>query len=133
MQVRLQIGRLTLGLTVADRWECSQATGLPAWRHQDLHTSQRIWQHGITGTQNSRICNHVLVQAGPGCKDMYTATQGASVSRFVVRNSPSLSDGLMTLNIQMHISWRAERQATIWVNRRVNTLRTECQTTPRSG
>ena len=30
-----------LGLTVADRWECSQATGLPAWRHQDLHT-QRV-------------------------------------------------------------------------------------------
>ena len=29
MQVRLQIGRLTLGLTVADRWECSQATGFP--------------------------------------------------------------------------------------------------------
>ena len=51
MQVRLRIGRLTLGLTVADRWECSQATGLPAWRHQDLHTSQRIGQHGITGTQ----------------------------------------------------------------------------------
>ena len=50
MQVRLQIGRLTLGLTVADRWECSQATGLPAWRHQDLHTSQRI------GHSNSRIC-----------------------------------------------------------------------------
>ena len=37
LQVRLRIGRLTLGLTVADRWECSQATGLPAWRHQDLH------------------------------------------------------------------------------------------------
>ena len=36
MQVRLRIGRLTLGLTVADRWECSQATGLPAWRHQDV-------------------------------------------------------------------------------------------------
>ena len=51
MQVRLRIGRLTLGLTVADRWECSQATGLPAWRHQDLHTSQRIGQRGITGTQ----------------------------------------------------------------------------------
>ena len=51
MQVRLRIGRLTLGLTVADRWECSQATGPPAWRHQDLHTSQRIGQHGITGTQ----------------------------------------------------------------------------------
>ena len=51
MQVRLRIGRLTLGLTVADRWECSQATGLPAWRHQDLHTSQRKGQHSITGTQ----------------------------------------------------------------------------------
>ena len=65
------------------------------------------------GHSNSRICIQVLVQAGPGCKDMYTATQGASVSRFVVKNSPSLSDGLMTLNIQMHISWRAEKQATI--------------------
>ena len=41
--------------------------------------------------------------------NMYTATQCASVSRFVVKNSPSLSDGLMTLNIQMHISWRAEK------------------------
>ena len=131
MQVRLRIGRLTLGLTVADRWECSQATGLPAWRHQDLHTSQRIGQHGITGTQTE--CNQVLVQAGPGCKNMYTATQGASVSRFVVKSSPSLSDGLMTHNIQMHISWRAEKQAIIWVNRRVNTLWTERQTTPRSG
>ena len=35
LQVRLRVGRLTLGLTVAD----SQATGLPAWRHQDLSTS----------------------------------------------------------------------------------------------
>ena len=51
MQVRLRIGRLTLGLTVADCWECSQATGLPAWRHQDLYISQRIGQHGITSTQ----------------------------------------------------------------------------------
>ena len=76
LQVRLRVGRLTLGLTVADRWECSQATGktfflqcqtrhpelpkiptylpqatgLPAWRHQDLHiTANRA--HGITGTQ----------------------------------------------------------------------------------
>ena len=49
-QVRLRVGRLTLRLTVADRWECSQATGLPAWRHQDLHiTANRA--HGITGTQ----------------------------------------------------------------------------------
>ena len=27
-----------------------------------------------------------------------------------MKNSPSLSDGLMTLNIQMHISWRAQKQ-----------------------
>ena len=45
LQVRLRVGRLTLGLTVADRWEWSQATGLPAWRlalhlhHRDLHLS----------------------------------------------------------------------------------------------
>ena len=132
MQVRLRIGRLTLGLTVADRWECSQATGLPAWRHQDLHiTANRATRYH--GHSNSRTCIQVLVQAGPGCKNMYTATRGASVSRFVVKNSPSLRDGLMTLNIQMHISWRAEKQAIIWVNRRVNTLWTERQTTPRSG
>ena len=78
MQVRLRIGRLTLGLTVADRWECSQATGLPAWRHQDLHITAnratRYHRHSI-----SRICTPVLVQAGPGCKNMYTATQGAYV------------------------------------------------------
>ena len=50
MQVRLRIGRLKLGLTVADRWECSQATGLPAWRHQDLHiTANRATRY--TGTQ----------------------------------------------------------------------------------
>ena len=49
LQVRLRVGRLTLGLTVADRWECIQATGLPAWRHQDLHITARA--HGITGTQ----------------------------------------------------------------------------------
>ena len=50
LQVRLRLGRLTLGLTVADHWDCSRATGLPAWRHQDLHiTANRA--HGITGTQ----------------------------------------------------------------------------------
>ena len=38
LQVHLRVHRLTLGLTVADRWECSQASGLPAWRHQDLST-----------------------------------------------------------------------------------------------
>ena len=64
LQVRLRIGRLTLGLTVADRWECSQATGLPAWRHQDLHITPnratRYHRHS-----NRRICHAVLVQAGP--------------------------------------------------------------------
>ena len=127
MQVRLRIGRLTLGLTVADRWECSQATGLPAWRHQDLHTSQRIGQHGITGTQTVESVIKYwsrLDQAVRICTRRLKAP---------LYHSPSLSDGQMTLNIQMHISWRAEKQATIWVNRRVNTLRTECQTTPRSG
>ena len=50
LHVRLRVGRLTLGLTVADRWECSQATGLPAWRHQDLHIPANR-AHGITGSQ----------------------------------------------------------------------------------
>ena len=50
LQVRLPVGRLTLGLTVADRWECSQAAGLPAWRHQDLRITAN-GAHGITGTQ----------------------------------------------------------------------------------
>ena len=65
--------------------------------------------------------------------NMYPATQGASVSRFVVKSSPSLSDGLMTLNIQMHISWRAGKVNNNRVNRRVNTLWKECQTTPWLG
>ena len=50
LQVRLRVGRLTLGLTVADRCECSQATELPAWRHQDLHITATM-AYGITGTQ----------------------------------------------------------------------------------
>ena len=41
LQVRLRVGRLTLGLTVADRWECSQATGLPPGAIR-ISTSQRI-------------------------------------------------------------------------------------------
>ena len=81
-QVRLRVGRLTLGLTVADRWECSQATGLPAWRHQDLGTSQPL------GHTVPRALKHdnLYLGTGPGltlCKDMYTATQGAFVFRFV--------------------------------------------------
>ena len=79
--MRLQVGRLTLGLTVADRWECSQATGLPAWRHQDLSTSQPL------GHTVSRVLKqkNLYLGTGPGwtlCKSMYTATQGAFVFRF---------------------------------------------------
>ena len=73
--MRLRVGRLTLGLTLADRWECSQATGLPAWRHQDLSTSQPL------GQTVSRVLKHdnLYLGTGPGwtlCKSMYTATQG---------------------------------------------------------
>ena len=69
LQVRLRVGRLTLGLTVADRWECSQATGLPAWRHQDLSTSQPV---GHTVSQALKQKNPYL-GTGPGwtsCKSM---------------------------------------------------------------
>ena len=81
LQVRLRVGRLTLGLTVADRWECIQATGLPAWRHQDLSTSQPL---GHTVSQALKQ-NKLYLGTGPGwtlCKSMYTATQGAIVFRF---------------------------------------------------
>ena len=114
LQVRLRVARLTLGLTVADRWECSQATGLPAWRHQDLSTSQPL---GHTVSRALKHDNRYL-GTGPGwtlCKSMYMATQGAFVFRFVSRrgggggNSPYLGDGLTTLNIQMHISWGADK------------------------
>ena len=79
--MRLRVGRLTLGLTVADRWECIQATGLPAWRHQDLSTSQRL------GHTVSRALKQKNLYLGTGpdrtsCKSMYTATQGALVIRF---------------------------------------------------
>ena len=81
LQVRLRVGRLTLGLTVADRWECSQATGLPAWRHQDLSTSQPLG-HTVSRALKQK---NLYLGTGPGwtlCKSMYTATQGAFVFRF---------------------------------------------------
>ena len=81
LQVRLRVGRLTLVLTVADRWECIQATGLPAWRHQDLSTSQPV---GHTVSQALKQMNLYLGTC-PGwtsCKNLYTATQGALVLRF---------------------------------------------------
>ena len=82
LQVRLRVGMLTLGLTVADRWECSQATGLPAWRHQDVSTSQPLG-HTVS---RARKQNYLYLGTGPGwtlCRSMYTATQGAFVFRFV--------------------------------------------------
>ena len=96
LQVRLRVGRLTLGLTVADRWECIQATGLPAWRHQDLSTSQPL-RHTVSQALKQK---NMYLGTGPGWtlfKSMYTATQGA----FVVdshpiggKNSPYFGDGL---------------------------------------
>ena len=81
LQVRLRVGRLKLGLTVAECWECSQATGLPAWRHQDRSTSQPLG-HTVSRALKQK---NLYLGTGPGwtsCKSMYTATQGASVFRF---------------------------------------------------
>ena len=131
---RLRVGRLTLGLTVADRWECSQATGLPAWRHQDLSTSQPL-RHTV-----SRALKHdnLYLGTGPGwtlCIGMYTATQGAFVCEYVSPRGEKLSYlsyGLLILHTQMHISCGGGGKVSKnQVNRRVNTLRTERQTTPR--
>ena len=72
---------------MADRWECSQATGLLAWRHQYLSTSQPL---GHTVSQALKQKN-LYLGTGPGwtlCKSMYTATQGAFAFRFA-----SLSGG----------------------------------------
>ena len=113
LQVRLRVGRLTLGLTVADRWECSQATGLPAWRHQDLSTSQPLG-HTVSRALKQK---NLYLGTGPGwtlCKSLQTATQGAFVFRFASRRGEKqsiLGDGLTTANIQMHISWGTEKQA----------------------
>ena len=96
---------------MAERWECSQATGLPAWRHQNLSTSQPLG-HTVSRALKQK---NLYLGTGPGwtlCKSMYTATQDAFVFRFVSlrgENSPYLGDGLTTLNIQMHISWGAEK------------------------
>ena len=98
---------------MADRWECSQATGLPAWRHQDLSTSQPL---GNTVSQALKQKN-LYLGTGPGwtsCKSMYAATQGAFVADshpLGGKNSPYFSDGLTRLNIPMHISWGLEKQA----------------------
>ena len=98
---------------MADRWECSQATGLPAWRHQDLSTSQPLG-HTVSRALKQK---NLYLGTGPGRtlrKSMYTATQVTSYSDshpMGGKNSPHLSDGLTTLHIQMHISWGAENQA----------------------
>ena len=109
-QVRLRVGRLTLGLTVADRWECIQATGLPAWRHQDLSTSQPLGHTVSRALQQKNL----YLGTGPGwtlCRSKYTATQGA-VFRFASRRGEkqsTLGDGLTTLNIQTHLSWGGQK------------------------
>ena len=67
----------------------------------------------------SRALNHdnLYLGTGPGwtlCMSMCTATQGAFVSQFVSpprQNGPYFRDGHITPNIQMHISWRTEKEA----------------------
>ena len=79
LQVGLRVDRLTLGLTVADHSECSQATGPPAWCHQDLSTSQPLGHTVSQALKQKNLC----LGTGPGwtlCKSTYTATQGALVS-----------------------------------------------------
>ena len=121
---------------MADRRECSQATGLPAWRHQDLSISQQLG-HTVSRALKQK---NLYLDTGPGwtlCKSMYTVTQGAFVFRFVSNpgkiNSPYFSDGLMIRNIQMHISWGGREVSNKRGNRRVNTLWIERQTKPRLG
>ena len=119
---------------MADRWECIQATGLPAWRHQNLSTSQPL---GHTVSQALKQKN-LYLGTGQGWtlrKSMYTATQGA----FVVdscpfgggKNSPHVGDGL-TEHTDAHILGN-RKTSNKWGNRRVNTLWTERQTTPWLG
>ena len=130
--MRLRFGRLALGLTVADCWECSKATGLPAWRHQDLSTSPRL---GHTVSRAHKRDN-LYLGTGPSwtlCIGMYTATQGAFVFESVSPRGEKLSyfsDGSLILHTQMHISWGGGKVSKNQVNRRVNTLQTERQTTP---
>ena len=55
--------------------------------------------------------DNLYLGTGPGwtlCKSMHTAIQGAFVFRFGP-SGPYFADGLITLNIQMHISWEAEK------------------------
>ena len=119
---------------MADRWECSQATGLPAWRHQDLHT-QRIG-HTVSRALKQK---NLYLGTGPSwtlCKNMQTATQGA----FVVDWHPIGGKKQSTLqrwadkteHTEAHILEGRKSKAS-GVKRRVNTLWTERQTTPRLG
>ena len=132
LQVRLRVGRLTLGLTVADRWECSQATGLPTWRHQDLSTSQPL---GHTVARALKHDNRYL-GTGPGWTHVEACTGRL--------RAPSYSDSCPLGGKTVHSSVMGRQQSTCkctypggrklsknQVNRRVNTLRTARQTTPR--
>ena len=134
LQVRLRVGRLTLGLTVADRWECSQATGLPAWRHQDLSTSQPLG-HTVSRALKQK---NLYSGTGPGwtlCKSRYTATQGASVvdsHHLGGKNSPFLSDGLTTLTYRCTYPGGQKSEQEMGKQACKHT-QIECQTTPRLG
>ena len=131
LQVRLRVGRLTLGLTVADRWECSQATGLPAWRHQDLHiTANRA--HGITGTQTEES---VLKYWSRLDQAVRTCTRRLRAPSYPIRipsggKNSQLADN--TEHTDAHILGIRETSNKRG-NRRVNTLWKERQTTPRLG
>ena len=108
---------------MADRWECSQATGPSAWRHQDLSTSQPL---GHTVSRALKQTN-LYLGTGPGwtlCIGMYTATQGALVFDSVVDHNTQHTDA--------HIL-ESRKISNKRGNRRVNTLWTERQTTPRLG
>ena len=48
--------------SVGSHWDCIQATGLPAWRHQDLSTSQRIG-HTVSRALKQK---NLYLGTGPG-------------------------------------------------------------------
>ena len=58
LHVRLRVGRLTLELTVAGRWECSQATGFPPG-------AIRISAHHSHAPQDMCICMLSVVSPSP--------------------------------------------------------------------
>ena len=100
---------------MADRWECSQATGLPAWGHQDLSPSQPLG-HTVSRALKKK---NLYLGTGPGwtsCKSMYTAQQWV----------------MGTQHTDAHILGNG-KTGNMRGNRLVSTLWIERQTTPRLG